>query len=238
MNKTLDWKKYILAFLITAFLFSGAFLLSGYLNDRKIDNIKAIQDKISIDLLSSETEFSLLSELSCQDVNSSVLSKELNDLAQKIEWSDANLGTSDEVTTLKKYYSLLQIKDYILMRKIADRCGASARSSYVLYFYTTAENCSECVKQSYVLTALREKYPDLRVYSFDYNLNMSAIHALISIFNVEDTKLPALIIKDKLRTGFQSVEDIEKLFPDLVKAYEEAQNPESATSTATSSKKQ
>lgn len=215
----IDTKKYIIVFLITVGLFLGAISLSGYLNNRKLAEVQGIQDKISIDILSSETQFSLLSELSCQDVSRSNLSSELNSLAEKIAYSENNIGnTNDDVIELKKFYSLLEIKDFLLMKKINERCNTKTYS--ILYFYTTEVNCSECTKQGYVLTALREKYPDLRVYSFDYNLDLSALRAMISIYKVEDTKLPALVVNDKLTTGFQSIEDIEKLIPDLVKEQE------------------
>ncbi len=68
-----------------------------------------------------------------------------------------------------------------------------------------------------MLTALREKYPNLRVYSFDYSLDLSAVTALKSIYKISDTKLPALVMNGELLTGFKSVEDIEKLFPELKK---------------------
>lgn len=214
MEQKVDWKKYIIVFIITCAIFGGAMVLSGYFNNRKLDQVKSIQDKISIDILSSETQFALLEDLSCKDVNRSILSQELNDLATKIEYSEKNIGTDNsEVMSLKRYYSLLEIKDYLLMNKISERCGK--KSVFVLYFYTTSENCTECVKQGYVLTALREKYPDLRVYSFDYGLDLSAIKAMISIYKIEDTKLPALVINRNLVTGFKSVEDIEAAFPAL-----------------------
>lgn len=218
----IDSKKYIIVLFITIFLFMGAISLSGFLNNKKIDQVKSIQDKISIDILSSETQFSLLSELSCQDVSRSNLSSELNSLAEKITFSEENIGnTNDDVIELKKFYSLLEIKDFLLMKKINERCKTKTYS--ILYFYTTANNCSECIKQGYVLTSLREKYPDLRVYSFDYNLDLSALRAMISIYKIEDTKLPAIVVSDKLTTGFQSLEDVEKLLPNMVKEYQKAE---------------
>ena len=218
----LDTKKYIIVLFITVFLFIGAVSLAGYLNNKKIDQVKSIQDKISIDILSSETQFSLLSELSCQDVSRSNLSQELNSLAEKISYSEENIGnTNNDVIELKKFYSLLEIKDFLLMKKINERCNTKTYS--ILYFYTTAKNCSECTKQGYVLTDLRQKYSDLRVYSFDYNLDLSALRAMISIYKVEDTKLPAIIIEDKLFTGFRSTDDVEKLLPDLVQEYQDAE---------------
>jgi hypothetical protein len=168
----------------------------------------------------------LLQELSCKDVAANTLSDTLNELAEKIAYSEENLKNRDEVTELKRYYSLLEIKDYLLMQKIKAKCGTTVVP--VFYFYTTAENCSECIKQSAVLTQIRSNYPELRVYSFDYNLDLSALQSLIKIFKVEDTKLPALVINDKLYTGFQSVEDIEKAVPEIVKMREKRLKAEAA----------
>src|ERR1700740_3532513 len=103
----IDWKKYLIVFLITTGLFLTAIYLSNYFGNKKINELKAIQDTISIDILSSETQFSLLSDLSCKNISDSVLSSELGELGSKLEWSQSNLGATPEVTYLRKYYSLL-----------------------------------------------------------------------------------------------------------------------------------
>lgn len=218
MSNHIDWKKYLIVFLITLGLFLTAGYLSNYFGDKKLGELKSIQDKISIDILSSETQFALLSELSCKNVSGSALSGELGELGSKLEWGQQNLGMTEEVSYLKKYYSLLQIKDYLLMKKISARCGV--RSAFILYFYTTAEYCTECEKESLVLTALREKYPELRVYSFDYSTDLSAVKAMLHIYKIEDTKLPALVIDDDVLTGFRSIEDLEARIQDSFKLQE------------------
>src|SRR6185295_7403575 len=121
MNNNIDWKKYVIVLLITAGLFFTAIYLSNYFGSQKLNQLKTIQDKIAIDILSSETQFSLLSELSCKNISDAVFSNELGELGSKLEWSEKNLGSAEEVTYLKKYYSLLQIKDYLLAKKIAER---------------------------------------------------------------------------------------------------------------------
>lgn len=210
-----DWKKYIIVFFITVTVFVGGLWFSNYLNNKKIAQLKSIESTISLDLLSSETQFSLLEELSCKDVSTTVLSSELNSLADKISYSESNIGTDNtDIISLKKYYSLLEIKDYLLMKKITERCGE--KSIFVLYFYKN-DNCDDCTKQGYVLTSLREKYPNLRVYSFDYNLDNSAIKAMTSIYKVTDN-LPALVINGKVNSGFKTIEEIEKTFPELEKS--------------------
>lgn len=210
-----DWKKYIIVFFITAALFATAGGLSNFFSNKKMDNIRSIQSKLATDILSSETQFLLLSELSCeQDVSESNLSSELNELADKINYSESNLKGNAEIIELKRYYSLLEIKDYLLTKKINQKCGE--KFVPLLYFYTTANNCTECVKQGHVLTKLRHKYPNLRVYSFDYSLNLSALKALLRIYKIEDTKLPAIVINEKKETGFKTIEEILEIAPEII----------------------
>lgn len=188
-------------------MFATASYTSSYFGNKKIKELEFIQNKIALDILSSETQFSLLSELSCKNIDDSVLSGEMGELGKKLEWGEENLGATDEVFYLKKYYSLLQIKDYLLMKRISSRCGV--KSAFILYFYTTAENCSECARQGIVLSSLRDKYPELRVYSFDYSTDLSAVEAMLKIYKIEDTKLPALVVDDEVLTGFSSIDDLE-----------------------------
>jgi hypothetical protein len=211
-NESNDWKKYVIVLFITSTIFISGLWFSNYLSNKKIDQLKNIENKISLDLMSSETQFSLLQEQSCKDVSSSILSSELNSLADKISYSENNIGADDtDVVSLKKYYSLLEIKDYLLMKKIKERCGEN--SIFILYFYKN-DDCDDCTKQGYVLTSLREKYPDLRVYSFDYNLDLSAIKTMTSIYKVSDN-LPAIVINGKVYSGFKTLEEIEETFPQL-----------------------
>jgi thiol-disulfide isomerase/thioredoxin len=210
----IDWKKYLLVFLITSGIFMSAIFLSNYFNGLKLSELKAIQEKVSIDILSSETQYDLLAEMSCSEVTNSSLNPTLSEVAEKIQYSEKNIGNNEEIKQLKKSYSLLEIKDYLLMKKISARCGF--KNVFILYFYTTAENCNDCVKEGLVLDALREKYPAVRVYSFDYNLiDLSAVKAMTSIYKIKDTALPALVIDGNVYTGFQDVETIESIKPSL-----------------------
>ena len=114
----MSWKKYAYTFVITAVIFITAILASNYFSQKKMDEIKNIESRIAVDILASETQFSLLSELSCKEISSGLLSKELATLGDKLSYTEQNRGSDDaEVLNLKKYYSLLQIKDFILMQK-------------------------------------------------------------------------------------------------------------------------
>lgn len=224
-----DILRYIIVFFITLTLFLTAIWLSSFINNYKLNDIKDIQDKIAIDISSSETQFQLLQGISCKDVTVSTLSDALSNLAEKITYSEQNIKQQDQVSDLKKYYSLLEIKDYLLMQKIKEKCNTPVIP--IFYFYTTSENCANCVKESAVLSELRNKYPELRVYSFDYNLDLSALDTLKKIFKVDDKKLPAIYINDKLYTGFQSEEDILRAVPELAKFEKARLEAKAATSS-------
>lgn len=220
-----DWKKYIIVFLITFFIFATAFYVSNNLNNNKLEEIRQIEDTISIDILSLETQFDLFEELTCDNITDSILSKELNELASKIEYGENNFDFDEELVSLKKYYSLLQIKDFLLMQKASDRCDLNIES--IIYFYGR-EDCDDCRKQGYILTDLRKDYPELRVYSLDYYLDLSAIEALKSIYKLSDESLPALIINGRTYTGFKTRAEIETVMPELVKIREKREAEEKA----------
>jgi hypothetical protein len=213
----IDTRKYIFTFFVTVSIFATAFFASTFFSNKRVENVKFIQDNIAIDILSSETQFDLLKEVSCQNVNDSMLSPELNILGDKLSHTESERGEKDsDVIYLKKYYSLLQVKDYLLSKKLAEKCGALKKPVFIIYFYSNKGDCLDCQKEGYVLTRLKEKYPELRVYSFDYNLELSVIDSLKAIYRIKDA-LPALVIEDKTYTGYKSIADLELLLPDRLK---------------------
>jgi hypothetical protein len=229
-----EWKKYTYTFLITAVIFVTAIFLSNFFSQKKINELKNIESRIAVDILASETQFSLLSELSCKDITSRFLSKELATLGDKLSATEQNRGSDDpEVVNLKKYYSLLQIKDFLLMQKIKERCGGKTLS--IIYFYSNEEDkCPDCQKEGYVLTKLREEYLELRVYSFDYRLDLSALETLISIYNIRDEQ-PTLLINDNVYYGFKSLDDVKDIIPEL-KEIDKQRAREEKSKEATSTK--
>jgi hypothetical protein len=222
-----DARKYLIAFVITGAIFTTAFYIASRLDAARVADIRATQDAISIDLLSSETQFELLGNLDCETIaEHPVLTEEINSLADQLSYAEARLGSDNaEVIQLKKQYSLLEIKDYILMQQIAQKCKTKPVS--VLYFYSNSGDCPDCSRAGDILTYLRQTYPDLRVYSFDYNLDLSALQTLISLKKVTPT-LPAFVIDNQPPAyGFRNLGEMQTLIPALKNL---------ATSSATSTK--
>ncbi len=207
-------KKYILVFIITATIFLFALGISNYLNEKKVETIRSTEDSIAINILSLETQFQLLEDSSCKKIGTNILSDELNLLSDRLAHAEEQKGIADStVITLKKHYYLLEIKDYLLMKKVSEKCGVKPVS--ILYFYSNAESCTDCRRQGYILTSIRQNNPDIRVYSFDTGLQLNALSTLTSLYEIKTEKLPALVINDKLYEGYQSLESLQKIIPKL-----------------------
>ena len=215
MQQELNTKKYVLVFFITLGIFAVIFLFSDYLYQQRLSQVKNIEDNINLNILESEIQYALLADASCDTDESGnpLLINEINSLTKKLAYMEDQRGADDpEVISLKKYYSLLQIKDYLLLRERAKQCDAKPLT--ILYFYSNEGDCDDCTKMGYVLTSMREDYDTLHVYAFDYNLGLSVIETLKSIYKLED-RFPVLIVNRKPHYGFKSREEIEQLIPEL-----------------------
>jgi hypothetical protein len=211
--RTARWGSYAVAFLITALMFATALYASNYFNNARISDIRATQDDISTDILSLETQFDLLAQHSCSNIGeNTILPSELASLGNQLSYMEAQGGNLSEISRLKRLYSLLEIKDYLLMQQLSEKC--ILKPVFILYFYSNKGDCPECENQGYVLTSLSQTYPQLRVYSFDYNLDVGALQTLISVYNIGD-KLPAVVINGRIYHGFKSTDDIQKILPQL-----------------------
>lgn len=215
MNKT-NPRTYVIALLITVAIFGTAFFIGDRISGVRITQLQGIQDQIAIDILSLETQFDLLSQVSCEDLaESPLLSRELGSLGDRLQSTESRLGTNDtEVLRLKEQYSLLQIKDNLLLSRVAEQCDTGITP--VLYFY--ANDCEDCTRAGYALTKLRNDYPALRVYSFDYDLDLPALKTLIAIHDVTREELPTFIIDGVSSNGFSTLDELTERLPESLTA--------------------
>lgn len=211
--RSFEWQRYLIAFIITGAIFGTAFYVSSRLDEARVAQVQSTEDKISTDILSIETQFDLLDQVSCESLEQNqVLPSEINTLAARLDATEKSLGDdNDQVIELKKQYSLLEIKDYLITKQVEDRCGKGPTT--VLYFYSNAGDCAEqCADAGYALDSMRQTYPQLRVYSFDYDLDLGALKTLIAVEKVKGA-LPAFVIDGEPSYGFTTLEAFEAQFP-------------------------
>lgn len=210
-----DWKKYLIVFLITLGIFLVAIYLSSSLSNKRFEEMRMFQDKLTTDILSSETRFALLERTSCDYfVDDGLLSEELSLFGSRLSTMESNLNPNDPaVEQLKRYYALLQIKDYLLVTQLAEKCDTDA--TIVLYFYK--QDCTECQKQGYVLDDVQKDYDDVNLYAFDYDTELSAVRTLLSTLDIHgDEDMPVLVINDKVYRKGVSEEELRSILDVIV----------------------
>ncbi|MDQ5957583.1 MAG: hypothetical protein QG614_558 [Patescibacteria group bacterium] len=234
----IDYSRYLISFIITISIFVTAFYVSNFFNDKKINSINSIGDNIAIDILSNETQF-LLKEISCTEDNFNPVAGQIGELGDRLTYAEGELGNdNNRVQYLKKYYSLLQIKDYIVGKKIADKCGKAKKPIFVIYMYPSKLDCPDCGKQAVVLAELRKIYPELRVYTFDSDLDLMPVQTLKTIYDIKATStFPILVVEDKAYYGYKDLTELKKLLPDTLKiaTSTDATSTQASTTKATTS---
>lgn len=210
---SLTTRNSLIALAITIAIIGTVILAVNYLNAQRVAELRAIEDQLATDTLSIETQFALLADAPCDDISvGGGFTQEVGNIGDRLAYAEERLGATDpEVVRLKERYTLLQIRDYLLTKRLEQTCGITP--VVALYFYSNVPGeCVDCDRAGYALSYLRQTYPSLRVYSFDYHLDLAALKTLIAVEKVDD-KFPAFVIEGKKTYGFTTLEDLQKQFP-------------------------
>ena len=222
--KNRNYILYIIVLVITLGLFGTAMYVSNYINVRKTNELKSIEDKIALDLLTTETLLNSPNEAACSTFKSSDLRQELDSLAERLSFMEDQVGKDNQdIYRLKRYYTQLQIRDYLLSKKMSQLCHFN--SVFMLYFYPSKTECPQCNVQQYILRALTERYNQLEVYQFDFDVDSENIKFSIPVDFVP-ARPPFFYINGKLFVPFKNLDEATAAIDSFI-----------ATSSATTTKK-
>tara|TARA_Y100000310_G_C20485942_1_gene716858 strand:+ start:265 stop:933 length:669 start_codon:yes stop_codon:yes gene_type:complete len=200
-------KKFPKSIFVKSLIITVVVFLAGILLGWQLDNIRT--DSILDDLLVNEldTESYILEQSfweSYQDEDTCTyaeirldsISDQMVELGQYlVSYEEKSLFNEAEFEYLARRYFLLEIKAYMLMEDLSEKCEVN--SDYILFFYGAEDSDSE--RQGYVLDSLvsRDDY-DLDVFSInkDYEGD-GAIDSLVLYYNVTTT--PVLIVNGDTR---------------------------------------
>ncbi len=206
-RKKINYGKYFLVFVISTLIFIGGIYLGTELSEGKLESISDMEQDIRIQILGMELQYELLATEPCGALNTTPLTKELYELSDRLNYMENNLGVNHEgVLRLKEYYSLLELRQWMFLKKTNEICERN--NTLILYFYSNIGDCDTCEEQGYVLTYIRRKYPNTRIYTFDINIDNIALNTIKELY-IKDDELPVLIINDKVYYGFKDREQIE-----------------------------
>lgn len=203
--------KYVIAFIISLSIFVIGILIGTLMTNNKFNSISQLQQELRTQVLTLETQYSIVSQNPCNSLDFPELTEELYKMSDNLDSLESQVGKNNEnLLELIEYYSVLEIRHWLFLKEATKRCNINL--NLILYFYSNDENkCKDCGVQGYVLTFLRKKYIDknIYVYSFNTDLENNAVNTLVRLYNI--TKLPSVVINEKTYYGFKDRDEIERI---------------------------
>ena len=208
--RSISWKTYAAAFLISAFVFGIGILVGVFLTQStsqglqlELEALSGRTGQIELLLLANTTLSNLCPFYQKQQAQFDV---QTSDFGSKLQVLEESRGRADSaVQRLKREYMVQQVRDFLLVERINVQCGA--KTPTLLYFYQSP--CPECTRQGLEALALKKKRPDVMVYALDVDLKTPAVEALKELHGVNG--YPTLVVNGKTAPGFQTLEKIESL---------------------------
>lgn len=200
--------KYLAVFATTTLIFLIGLYIGHTITNTKLQKVDDLEQDMKVDTMAIELQYLMLAEDPCSFINASSLTEELYNIGAKLDYMENQLGNKNPtVLRIKEYYSLLEVRHWLYMKKVKKECNYTI--PLILYFYSNIGDCPTCKEQGFVLNYIHKKFPAMNIYSFDINIENIALDTIKEIYSVR--KSPTLIINDKVHTGFRNSKEIEAL---------------------------
>ena len=208
MVRALSNKRYVIAFVLTLLIFTLGFLLGSVATESKFTELKDLQQDLRTQLASYDMQSLLLSQNTCKFNDVDTLIKELGTLADRLTAMENQLGKDNkDVIKLKEYYSLLEIRHWLFLKKLNQDCGTDYKLA--LFFYSSDEKtCPSCESQGYILSYFRARDEKLRIYSFDITIDNPALESLKVLYSIQT--VPSIVLDDHLYSEYLTKEQLEE----------------------------
>jgi glutaredoxin len=212
VKEKINWKIYITAGVVTLIIFSLGIGLGYLISNQKYDIIKYDFDSIQLQQKDIEIELLLINSIgnkSCDTLNYEIgkTASQSTELGQTVSLYDNEIIKNPDFASLKKNYiiSLIQLWSYWELFK--KNCNSSVNT--ILYFYAI-KNCNDCQAQGFVLSYLKEKYPDeIMVFALDKDEDLYSLNLIKNVYNI--TTAPTLIINNKKYEGLKDINELKNL---------------------------
>lgn len=212
VTEKINWKIYVTAGIVTLVVFSLGIGLGYLISNQKYDIIKYDFDSIQLQQKDIEIELLLINSIgnkSCDTLSYEIekTASQSTELGQTVMFYDNEIIKNPDFPSLKKNYiiSLIQLWSYWELFK--SNCNSSVNT--ILYFYSI-KNCDNCQAQGFVLSYLKETYPDkIMIFALDKDEDLYSLDLLKNVYNV--TTAPTLIINNKKYEGLKDINELKSL---------------------------
>jgi len=212
VKEKISWRVYMIAAVISLVVFSLGVGLGFLINNEKYDIIKSDLESLKLQQRDIETEMMLTNSLganSCNTLNYEIekTATQSAELGQKVSYYDNEMIKNPDFYTIKRNYILNLIQLWSYWELFKKNCNSSVNT--VLYFYAI-KNCDDCQAQGFILSFLKEKYPDkIMTFALDKDEDLYSLNLIKNVYNV--TKAPTLIINSKKYEGLKDINALKDL---------------------------
>jgi len=178
--------RYLLAFLIATIIFIDGFMLVYSFSYLEYQRISSIQGELSYQLFQNKLRYYLFDEDICSADLLGELSEDLGYQGRIIDDLERKLGKNDKrVLFRKKFYTLMELEHFEFIKRINKECGAEIPT--ILFFYSNEKSdLDKSEELGELLGVVYRRNPEIRIYSFDINLNSDLIKMLKKKYGVEE----------------------------------------------------
>ncbi|RME52401.1 hypothetical protein D6783_04735 [Candidatus Woesearchaeota archaeon] len=213
-RRRINKSKYLVSLLLTIAIFVIGIFIGNTFAEQKLSHVEELERDLRLDVLGIEIQYAIFAEDPCQAIETGELTDELYDVSQKLTFMENQLGKDNkEVVSLKNYYSLLQARHWLLMQRSQRQCNNNL--TLIIYFYSNKGDCPSCEQQGVILTYIRRKYPFVRTYPYDINMENPVTRAIKQIYHV--TTAPTVIIDGEVYPHFLTTTEIESILAQKLK---------------------
>lgn len=200
--------KYVAVFSLATLIFISGLIVGQIIAEIRLKDFIAASADLKTSLLAMDTHEKIAEEYLC-DVDIFQLTEEKAELGRHLAFLEEKYGRKDRrVLALKKEYSLLSIRQWLLMRKYKEQCYEDL--TIILFFYSNERNVSDSELQGSILDYIYHSHPEkVVIYAFDYDLDLEAINTLEEIYGIK--QVPSIVVNQKVYAGLTKSETIEKL---------------------------
>ena len=205
-GRGLKARMYFFAFVASLLLFTVGLVLGWQLGYSAVTQMRSEFDALSADEAGVELVSLLGNEsFACQIYESEFMRvfQKTVEYGEKLAELESKKGKMDpEVLELKKDYSSMQLRNYLLQQKMDARCGY--RHNVIIYFYSN-ENYMPETDEGLQIGKVDKEF-GVYTYHFDINVDSPIVRGLKAAYNIKTT--PTLIINGEKYEGFLTADEL------------------------------
>jgi hypothetical protein len=190
MGRKVSWKLYAAAFVVTALIFALGFFLGWLFNQQAFAQVNEELERVNLDASVLQTLLLMQpANLSC-DFYEKQLAKfdeEASALGKRLDAMEAQGKLNPR---LKSAYFLMEIRNMLIVTEVGEKC--SRNYVVLLFFYSNQRALEPSLAQGKIITAVKKKKPNLMVYSFDVDIENSAVEFLEARYNI--ASVPSIVV--------------------------------------------